>query len=496
MRADEADYLDWSGQIAHSLRRGDWLEAARAVWGNAQRGPLAIIPAAAAQAIVGRTDPDAARAANLVWLILALLATYRLGVRLHSPGAGLVASAALAAMPLMMGFSRSLWFDVPLSAMTALTMLMLVRTDCFTRPRAAVALGVVAGLGLLTKLGLVIFVAGPTVGCLVIGLRRPGQRRRAIALAALAAGVAILVLASWAGPHWREVMKAFTMARPGAVPTDGPGLAGFYVLGIPKIFVGPLLTALFVLAGVVLVLQDRRRVLTISGLWLGGALLLLEPFVQQSRYFLPALPAIALITGAGLCSCSALSSRRWALPLLLVVLGAYAVQQSWFGPLLVWCDRPSPLERTDCASAVRPAHVVSERPDLRGLPSDRWTFVGVAPGRLEGVSPPALGCCVPETIRYWLLLDGYRQVEVESLVGTAETITEQLRRCRLVILLDPGPSGAVPVEEQTAHRTARALVEGDHARWALDRTFRFASGDRLAIYRSARIEAIPSTSTW
>ena len=373
MVPDALDYYQWSMSMAQDLRRGEVGQAAFRLWGNRQRSPLGIIPATVAQ--LGGPSLVASRLSSLFWLVLLLFFTYRITERLCSPGAGLIAAASLAAMPMVMGFSRLLWLDMPLAAMTAWCVLMLLRAEGFHSLRASLLLGLVVGLGLLTKYSLPIYVGPPALCFLLVALRRGGHRLRVLRNVTAAVAVAAGVFALWAAVHFRYLLKAFEMAQPDLVILEKPEVGApdptrftYYLERIPLTSLGPLLAALMALAFVALVVKQRRRVLTITSAWLWGAMLLLAPFVTWDRYFLPALPAAAVLIGAGLYQLPAVARRRrWAVPAICGLLALFAIQQSWFGPVLTRCGDAEGIgasSRVFCSGMIRPITTLRARLDM------------------------------------------------------------------------------------------------------------------------------------
>jgi hypothetical protein len=281
---------------------------------------LAALPAALVFGASGRVY----EMNNALWLVLLLVSVYLLGKRCAGPPAGLLAAFLTSSFPGVFGLARRFELDLPLTAMVALTMLLLVRTDGFRRRAASVVVGLVAGLGILVKAQLVLFLL-PALCVLADGLSRAGSGARAeepralagppldrrarlepLLHAALAALHALAISAVW---WWGglDYLHLGNVGAAGAAPGGaGGGLAAllheslFYASAAAECC-GPLLLLLSV-PGIVLALRDRRvphRALL--GVWLFGAYLLLSLLGHKlQRFFLPALPALALLTAVGL----------------------------------------------------------------------------------------------------------------------------------------------------------------------------------------------------
>jgi len=506
MVPDAQDYFQWSVSIAKDLRQGEVAGAVKQLWGNRQRSPLGIVPAALSQ--LGGPDPVAARLSTLFWLALLLWFTYRITERLSSPGAALVAAASLGAMPMVMGFSRLLWLDMPLAAMTAWCLLMLLRADDFRSLRGALLLGLVVGLGLLTKYSLPIFVGLPALCFLLVALRRGGgERARVLRNAAASVAVAGGVFALWAGVHFNYLIKAFEMARPHLVILEKPEVGApdparftYYLERIPQSSLGPVF-ALAMAAGFVLLLRGgRRKVLTITSAWFWGAMLLLCPFVTWDRYFLPALPAAAVVIGVGLWQVSAVARWRWAAPAAAGLLALLAVQQSWFGPVLARCGDAEGIgasARVFCSGMIRPITTLRARLDMSQLGEEGGLItLGVLPNYFQPDPAPAPYDRPPDAVRQWLLEDTGDKVEVARIADLGEVTAKTLRRFRLVAVLVPAPPFQLPPGERDVHRRARRLLAGDSGRWVKKIDVTVTDGTRLQVYRNTGEVAVPGGETW
>jgi hypothetical protein len=502
MLPDATDLYALSVRAAAELRAGQPGEALRILWGDPQRGPLGFLPAVALQALGGGASPRLARASGLLWLALLLLATYLVGCRLHSPEAGLLSAALLAAMPLVMGFSRLFWLDLPLVAMTALSVWALLRTEGFARPRAALLLGLVAGLGLLVKHGLPLFLGPVALVYLALSLRRaePGRRWRRLALAALAGLVALAVFATWAAFHAEYVVRALRMAIPGVLAREAPGIASagadparftHYLIAIPTRSAGPLLSALYVVAFAALVRRDRRRILGLTGAWLWGSVALLSlVFVPWDRYALPALAAMALATGAGLLQLPALRRHRTrAVPALCALLALLALQQSWFGPRQdTWFVRhPWPAsERPFKSGMVRPHAPAPRRPDLRGIAPWPSLSFAVVPTRLWPAGRPPPFDRLMESVWQWLITDTERLVNCDELAPDAPLTPARLARNHLLFVARPDDPRAVPPDQRRLYRRVRRLVRQDPRRWRPVLEQPYPHQARLRVFRNLR----------
>jgi Dolichyl-phosphate-mannose-protein mannosyltransferase/LmeA-like phospholipid-binding len=246
--------------------------------------------------------PLTAQAVMLGALALALAAIFALGRRLLGPETGLLAAFLFATAPFVVFSLNNFQLDLPLTAMVALALYALARTEHFARARFTLGLGVVLGLGMLTKPTFAAYVLPPLCWSLAMAWRAADRRRRLGALG-LALVVAAALALPWYGPRLMglpmQIMnRSFKQAaEAGQVEAFTPAGLLFY----PRVFQPQfgLLAGLLCAWGLWAL---RRRPDSRAFLWLAAV----APFVMFSliqnknlRYTLPILPAAALVAAAG-----------------------------------------------------------------------------------------------------------------------------------------------------------------------------------------------------
>jgi 4-amino-4-deoxy-L-arabinose transferase-like glycosyltransferase len=275
--------------------------------------------------------PLTAQLVMMGFLGLALVCLYGLGRRLADAETGLWAAFFLGTAPFVVFSLTNFQFDLPLAAMVALALYALLRTQEFSESRWSLALGVILGLGMLTKPPFAIYVAPPVAWALWRAGRSPDRRRRlGWAAASVAIGAALAL--PWYGPRlfglpMQILNRSFKQAaeQQNPEPLTGAALL-YYPLTLP--------TQLGLLAGLLLLwglwaLRTNRAARSL--LWLAT----LGPFVAFSliqnknlRYTLPILPAAALVAAVGLRSFPATWRRvaGW----IAIVLGILQVSMALF----------------------------------------------------------------------------------------------------------------------------------------------------------------------
>jgi len=180
------------------------------------RPPLFPASAAILYALFGRTA-DVATMVNVVYLALALVATYGIGRRWGGRRLGMVSAALLAIFPMFYSMSRYFYLEFSLLAMVTVTVYLLLATDGFRRRGLALLFGLSLGLALLTKRTSAVFIAGPVVvvvltsGLLPALWTRLKQRPRLYWKKALiAAAIGFIPAALWYWPN-REAVQALVL---------------------------------------------------------------------------------------------------------------------------------------------------------------------------------------------------------------------------------------------------------------------------------------------
>lgn len=263
----------------------------------------------------------------LAYLGVALAAVFALGSLWWGPDAGLLAAFLLGTAPFVVFSLTNFQLDLPLMAMVAAALYVLVRAEQFSHAGWTVALGLVSALGMVTKPPFAAYMLPPMLGALWLALRAPDRRRRIgwLVLALLITGALIL---PWYGPRLlgipmqitnRSFKQAAESGYPEALTAEG---LSFYPRFLVMQF-GILAAPLFVWG--LIALRKDRAVRCIG--WLAS----LVPFVMFSliqnknlRYTLPILPAAALVAVAGIRGLP----QKWRRGLVGICLAVGLVQVS------------------------------------------------------------------------------------------------------------------------------------------------------------------------
>lgn len=301
-------------------------------------------------------DPLASQAVILGFLAIGLGALFSLGRRLFDAETGLLAALVFGTAPFVVYSTTNFQLDLPLAAVAILSLLVLVRTEEFSRRPWSIVMGLTLALGMLVKPPFAVYVLPPLLVVAWRALRAPDRGRRLVNL-----GLTLLLGGALSLPWYgirlfgfplQIANRAFKQAAESGYPETltAPSLL-FYPRTLLPTF-GLLAAPLFAW-GLVALARHRgaRALLWSASLAPFAAFLLIQN--KNLRYVLPILPVAALIAAAGLRALA--PAWRRGLGLALAALSALQVGAAAFGvpPVprwtlfndrLVYSSPPSPVE--------------------------------------------------------------------------------------------------------------------------------------------------------
>jgi len=124
------------------------------------RPPLSHLVAVPLYRLFG-VSTDVALMRNTVFVAMLLFSAYGIGKRLFSRTVGLLAAFFVSTYPILFSVSRMPYVDYSLAAMVTLAVYLLVACEGFRHRGSSLLLGLVIGLGILTKWPFVAFAGGP-----------------------------------------------------------------------------------------------------------------------------------------------------------------------------------------------------------------------------------------------------------------------------------------------------------------------------------------------
>ena len=231
----------------------------------------------------------------LAFLGLGMAATYVLARRWASGGGAVVAAVLVGTAPFAVQLTLRFQLDVPLMAMVVVALETLLRAQGFKRVGWSLAVGIIVGLGLLTKPPFLVYVT-PAIILSVLAVRT----RDAVWNTMAATLVTLIIAVPWYGPrilgipmqvHSRSFKQAAESGLPDALSATS---LAYYPLNFAAQF-GVVGVAMF-MVGLVVVL-GRGYWYVLAGLAPLVAFFLIQN--KQLRYTLPLLPLAAVAAGIG-----------------------------------------------------------------------------------------------------------------------------------------------------------------------------------------------------
>ncbi|MCX5696750.1 MAG: glycosyltransferase family 39 protein [Candidatus Omnitrophica bacterium] len=265
---------------------------------------------------------------NIVFFLILIVSTYLIGRELKDDNNGMLAAFLISFYPVTFGLSRNFGIDFPLTAMVSLGIFFLIKTDGFTSRKYSLLFGIVSGLGILTKWAYLLFILGPLFYTLFafppeienVKIKR-GKIYNLLFVFLLVFSISYI----WASSHWRFIFEfgwprltANYLPKDALSKYDNEHLMTSLInepIGI-KIFsrewflfyifhilnnISIFFSIVFIISSIVFVrfAGDRKKKLIL--IWIIFSYLFFTfCSLKVGRYYVPVLPAIAVISAFGI----------------------------------------------------------------------------------------------------------------------------------------------------------------------------------------------------
>jgi 4-amino-4-deoxy-L-arabinose transferase-like glycosyltransferase len=141
---DEAGYLLMAFRHYHALRESGFVAWIRSVFEPSLFSPMTPGVASLVFAVYG-PDPVNGFLVTVLFGAIAVIVTYLLGKQVAGQSVGLASAALLATTPLILMYSRSFQFSIPATAITALALLSLIKSERAQHWGWVIAFGIFVG---------------------------------------------------------------------------------------------------------------------------------------------------------------------------------------------------------------------------------------------------------------------------------------------------------------------------------------------------------------
>ena len=246
---------------------------------------------------------------NLFFAGILFFSIYYLGKKIGNKNCGLLAAFTVGMYPYIFGLSRMSLPDFASVAMVCLSLCLLVYTDRFKNTLFSILLGLAVGLGILTKLTFIFFLAGPMAIMAIVAFidkDAAALRKKVILNLGLVIILAAIIGGVWYFPRFNFLWKTyitfgFQVRKPISPPETfsfSSFIYYFYLLTSSQI--APFFTILF-LIGLISFLKSRDKLRLPIILWIIVIYIIFTLINNKhSRATCAYLSIFALITAAGI----------------------------------------------------------------------------------------------------------------------------------------------------------------------------------------------------
>lgn len=247
---------------------------------------------------------------NTLFLAVLLFSVYGIGVKLHSRFAGALAAFIVSVFPGIFTISRVLMVDFALTAMTTLSVYLMLCARKFSDTRYALLFGLSMGLGLLTKVPYISFIAPVLLGYIIISaMENTGENKGAgicyknILIAVI---TAVFVAGTWYLPNISSVFQR-SAAVAWKLRNNPVSTFSFYVRNLRFNQMGNIFSFSAIFAFLFCLRKKETALLVV---WAAAPFLVfLASHNVSARFILPCFPAVALAISC--CLVGALPGQMW-----------------------------------------------------------------------------------------------------------------------------------------------------------------------------------------
>jgi hypothetical protein len=247
---------------------------------------------------------------NIIFLSVLVFSIYKLGVVIFNRDVGLLASVITLSLPVVLHHSVIYYLDLPLTALVAVSSYVLIKSESFRDTKFSILLGILFGLGMLTKWTYLFFMVGPvcylSVTEFLSELRHENSDGR-ISHKKIAVNFLLFTITSLAifGPYYFPILpdllkETFRFSR-GAIALGPKNIFSFssilfYLSALWQYLIPPLGFILFILGTVgFLYSKNKYKFFFLISMLVPYAIFTFIIQHKNPRYMMPWLPIISLI---------------------------------------------------------------------------------------------------------------------------------------------------------------------------------------------------------
>ena len=126
------------------------------------------------------TSTKVAIMSNMIFLFILIFSLYKIGTLMFNRNTGLLACVLILLFPIVLRESVVYMLDIPLTAMVAFSIFVIIKSDCFKNTTFSIISGFSFGLGMLTKWTYLFFVLGPLCYSILKSFRLESHQENAL----------------------------------------------------------------------------------------------------------------------------------------------------------------------------------------------------------------------------------------------------------------------------------------------------------------------------
>ncbi|MCG2711316.1 MAG: glycosyltransferase family 39 protein [Candidatus Omnitrophica bacterium] len=271
--------------------------------------PLVYLISSFVNSILGTGHLVVTRLTQMIYFAILISSVYEIGKICFDKKSVIIAALLVSFYPGIVGASRLYTLDLPLTSFTALAIYCLIKTKYFSNFKRSIIFGVILGVGIMIKGQILFFVIGPLVYIFFKSFFKMGKNKseklicgRNYILALVISGIGSSL---WWWPRFNLLLDRFMFLLFEVSENPLVPVMKLDVLSVNWLFsyvyfslnnVSPVLFGLFLL-GLLSSLKAQFEYKGIIISWILGSYYILSMFSMKiDRFFMPAFPAIAIIT--------------------------------------------------------------------------------------------------------------------------------------------------------------------------------------------------------
>ena len=246
---------------------------------------------------------DTACMSLLLYLAILFYSVYGIGRHMFNRTTGLLSAFVVSMYPAIFGLSRQYFLDLPLTSMTALGVLVLIRNEGLKSPTKLLVVSLIFALGTLTKVQYMIFLSGPLIMLFLNELAKERKNWKTIlkTSAEISLGIILLTLifSIWLIPHLgyntHLIDLSLFLLSGDWLPLIFSDAVFHYLFAL--IYQTTFFLFLFFIPGLFFLVKSKNKnqfYILLS--WIILPYLVFTIVMRDFRYTMPFLPAVALVS--------------------------------------------------------------------------------------------------------------------------------------------------------------------------------------------------------